>query len=272
VTIRSGLAYWGEPQYRPEYERPPGTMTNLAVRTALLQAIDMPALVEVMTGGLAPVADSYFMPDEPRRVEMESSIAKFPYDRARAMQLLADAGWQRGADGVLTRQSDGQRFDIEFWARAGSNEKVASIVADDWKQLGVAATPFVIPAARATDREYEGKRPGYLCCPTVGVANFYAGKLHTRQITSDATRWQGINYGGYSNPRADALVDQLNNTLDPRDRLPLERDLMQEYSSNVVLIPLWWAVYPQLVLAGVKGPQPTWVDPTTNIMQWDKEP
>jgi peptide/nickel transport system substrate-binding protein len=271
VTIRSGLAYWGEPQLRPEYERPAGTMSNPAIRKALLQAIDIPALVEVMTGGLSPVADSYFMPDEPRRAEMESSIAKFPYDRARAIQLLADAGWQRGADGGLTRSSDGQRFDIEFWARAGSNEKVASIVANDWKQLGISATPFVIPAALATDREYEGKRPGYLCCPTVGVANFYAGKLHTRQITSEATRWQGINYGGYSNPKADALVDQLNNTLDPRDRLPLERDLMQEYSSNVALTPLWWAVYPQLVLAGVKGPQPTWVDPTTNIFQWDKE-
>lgn len=271
LTIRTGSAFWAEAQYRAEYSRPMDGVSDLRVRKALLQAIDLQALAEVETHGLSPIADSYFMPDEPRRGELESSIAKFAFNPTRAMQLLNEAGWQRGPDGTLARLSDGQRFEIEFWARAGPNDRVAAVITDDWKRIGIAATPYIIPAVRRTDREYEGKRPGYLCCVTVGVSSFYDGKLHQRQISSEATRWNGINYGGYANPKADALLDQLAVTLDPRVRLPLERDLMQEYTANVAMIPMWWAIYPQLALAGVKGPKPNASSAIGNIFEWDKE-
>ena len=171
----------------------------------------------------------------------------------------------------MRRQSDGQRFEMDFWVRAGINEKVASVVADDWQRTGIAAVPYIIPATRATDREYEAKRPGFLCCVTVPLMNMYRGNLHQRQINSAATNWTGLNYGGYINPKADAILDQMDVTLDPRARLPLEQQLVYEYTNDVALIPLWWQVLPQLMLAGVKGPRQELSYVTVNMFEWDRE-
>ena len=271
INLRGASAYFASPQYRAEFSKPPGAINNLAVRRALLHAMDRQALSEVMTHGLSPVADSYFQPDEPRRAQVESYIVKYDYDPTRASQLLAEAGWQRASDGVLQHQSDGQRLELDFWARAGINERVASVVADGWQRIGVATVPYVIPTTRATDREYEAKRPGFLCCVTIPLTSMYRGNLHQRQINSEATNWTGLNYGGYVNSRADAILDQMDVTLDPRARLPLEQQLVYEYTNDVAVFPLWWQVNPQLLLAGVKGPRPDASYATVNVFEWDRE-
>jgi peptide/nickel transport system substrate-binding protein len=271
INLNGGAAYWSEPQLSPAYARPPDTVSNLLVRTALHQAIDRSTLAEVMTHGLSPVAESYYPPDDPRLPELDPFIVKYPYDPTRAMQLLTQAGWNRGGDGMLVRSSDGQRFEIELLGRAGPNEKVASIVSDDWRRLGVAATPVIEPTARRSDREYEATRPGYLCCIQVPRSSFYNGNSHQRQIPSAATNWAGNNHGSYVNSRADAFVDQLATTLDPRARLALEQQLVHEYTADVWLTPLWWQIIPQLVLAGVAGPNPSYSTPMRNVFDWDRQ-
>jgi peptide/nickel transport system substrate-binding protein len=270
LTSQTDSAIWAFGQYQAEYSVPKDVMNNLQVRQALLHAIDRPALAEVLTAGLSPVADSYVPPADPRYPEMEPFIAKFPYDTARAQQLLGQAGWNRGADGVFTRASDGQRLELDFWVRGGATEKAASIIADNWNRVGIATTPYVIPAARRTDREYEVKRPGFLCCIRAGPTFEGGTEATVRAIPTAATNWQGLNYGGYVNPKADALVERLTQTLDPRARLPIAQQLVQEYTSDVALMPLWWEVFPMLMLQGVKGPRPNFVLPLANIFEWDK--
>ena len=72
------------------------------------------------------------------------------------------------------------------------------------------------------------------------------------------------------NPRVEALVDRLNLTIDPRERLPLAQQLVQEYTSEVALLPLWWEIFPMLMLQGIKGPRTNFLLPTANIFEWDR--
>ena len=271
LTSQTGSVASANPQYQPQYARPADTMSNLTVRKALLHAINRPGLTEVLTAGLSPVADSYYHPSDPLYAEMQPSIARFPYDPTRAQQLLVEAGWNKGADGVSTRASDGQRLELDFWIRGGAGEKAAAIIADDWNRIGVAATPYVIPPARRTDREYEVTRPGFLCCISVPVQNVENGnQLTARSINSAATNWQGLNYGGYLNPKADAIVERLIATIDPRARLPLQQQLVQEYTADVALFPLWWVTFPMFLRQGIKGPRENFTQPLANIFEWDR--
>jgi peptide/nickel transport system substrate-binding protein len=272
LTSETGSAQAANPQYQPEYSRPVGAQTDLRVRKALLQAVDRAGLAEAMTSGLAPVADSYIHPGDPRFAQMQPYIAKFPYDPTRAQQLLVEAGWNKGTDGVYARGSDGQRLEIEFWVRGGTNEKVAAIIADHWNRIGVAGSAYTIPIARVPDREYQATRPGYLCCLTVPFSNSENGnQLGAKSIPTAATNWTGLNFGGYVNPKADAIVDGLIVTLDPRQRLPLAQQLVQEYTDDVALMPLWWQVYPILMVQGIKGPRQNFLLPTMNIFEWDRQ-
>src|SRR5439155_1363658 len=76
---------------------------------AFYHAMDRGMLADVLTAGLAPVADSWYRPTDPLRAPLQTSIPQYPHDPARAQQLLGPAGWARGPDGVLTPQPSGGR-------------------------------------------------------------------------------------------------------------------------------------------------------------------
>jgi len=266
----TGNLYQLEIQHRPEYARPTNGFTNLLVRQALYQAIDRESIDRIETGGLAPIADSYYMPQSFMHAQLAPDIPQFPYDPARAQQLLAQAGWTRGGDGVLVDQA-GQRFETESRAdRAGGAEKAQAVIADSWQALGVRSDQVVLPVAGARDNEYLSTNPGvYLARPS--DYQFVTGRLHSRNIAAPANRWAGANRGGYSNPTVDDLLDKVLVTFGEREQVELHRQLLREQMGNVALMPLWWNTEPALLQRGVKGPLLVRNTATWNIFDWDKE-
>jgi peptide/nickel transport system substrate-binding protein len=121
-----------------------------------------------------------------------------------------------------------------------------------------------------TDAEYITFHPGPLFTNPSGE-RFYTDRLDSRQMPTAANRWSGFNRGGYNTPRVDGLLDQLNVTIDPRERLPLHRELLQAQMGDVALMPLYWEVVPTLMLKGVTGPKHVRNDSTHNIFEWNKQ-
>jgi peptide/nickel transport system substrate-binding protein len=260
-----------DPQVRPEFAQPRDGFTNTVVRQAFYHAIDRATVTEVITHGLSPVADSYFAPHEPLRAQVESFIPQFPYDPTRAQQLLAQAGWVKGPDGALVNQTTGERFSTEVRGpQGGGNEKLLSLVADGWKQVGATADIVVVPSARLGDREYASTRPGFNVTNPSGPPFYERNRLHSSQVTSAANRFTGINSGGYANPRVDEILNQLRMTIDPRQRLPLQQQLVQLQIGELGVMPLFWEVYPLLMIKGVSGPKLVLNAATQNIYDWDR--
>jgi len=256
-----------ELQLGPDMARPRNGFPQLAVRQGLYQALDRDTLADVMTLGLGPAADSWYRPDEPIRRELEASIPKFPYDRARALQLLAQGGWTPGPDGVLTHAS-GERFETEVWMNPQASEKALAIVADQWKGIGVDAKPSIIPPARSEDREYTAQHPGPLLTGT--FLDQLLPRYDSRDIAAAANRWAGRNRANYVNPRADQLLDQLATTIDPTARMPLLSEQVQTVMSDVAFIPLYWEPRPLLASRAVRAD----IHPYNvgwNAETWDKQ-
>lgn len=257
-----------EIQFRPEVARPRDGLTNLTVRQALYHAIDRKTLIDVVAHGLAPIADSWVPPSSALRPALESKIPQFPYDPARAQQLLSQAGWMKGGDGMLANGRSGERFETEVYT--GSAPQQVSVVASQWKQLGVQVTETVIPASRSGDREYGAAYSGgYLT--TVPTSQLYSGKrLHGAAIRSAATRWVGENRSGYSNRDVDVLLDRAVATIDPKERTIVLGDLVQAEIGDLVIMPLFWAVAPVLQVKGVRSHETATVT-TWNFFEFDKE-
>ena len=197
-------------------------------------------------------------------------VPRYAHDPTAAQQLLADAGWTRGGDGILM-SAEGERFETAVWARAGvaSLERAIQVVADQWHAVGIQATPYAIPPALSADREYEAKYPGVIG----GFPNaeeMYESRLLSRQASGPDNRWTGRNRAAYSNPRVDQLIDQLAVTVDPQTQIPLHRELVQEVFTDLPFIPVTWDVYPVLVSGRVKG-DPSAVNAGWNIFEWDKD-
>jgi len=258
-------------QYRPDYSRPKNGLETRAVRQGLYQAIDRAALVEVVSHSLAPVADSWYAPHDAVRREIQDAIPRFPYDAARAQQLLAQAGWSRDSTGGLVDGQSGERFDLELRANQGAGiEKEMNVIGDGWKAQGVQVQFNVVPPARVGDAEYAATFPGAYLFFSSG-APFADNRLHSRYIGTAANRWAGRNRGGYNNPRVDAVLDKLVVTIDPGQRIPFHRELLQEQMADVALMPLYWQVAPLLAVKGVKAPPTAGNIPTSNFIVWDRE-
>ena len=92
---------------------------------------------------------------------LQDSIPRYPYDPARAQQLLAQAGWARGADGILVHQPSGERFEVELHTSAGADsEQRLAIIAEDWKAVGAQVRLYVVPAQLAQDQAARARLPG----------------------------------------------------------------------------------------------------------------
>jgi peptide/nickel transport system substrate-binding protein len=271
TTDSSGRLRYVEIQHRPEYEQPKNGLGNTTVRQAFYQATDRRTLADIMAGSSDALADSWFPPGNALRAQLEPLIPQFPYDPARAAQLLAQAGWARGADGVLTNQATGDRFDVMLYgSQSTRTERELGIIADGWKTTGARVETSIIPAALNNDREYRSTLTGAQLIG-VGYDAFYTDRLHSKFIPSAANRWNGTNRGGYDNPKVDATLDKMVVTIAPAERLELHKELLREQLGDVAAMPLYWDVDPVLALKGVKNIGRNAGVNTWNMFQWDKD-
>lgn len=248
-------------QFSPEYARPRNGFRVLPVRQAFYYAMDREQFALVHGGELTPAADSWVRPDHPWRPRLETAIPRYPYDPARALRLLEEAGWTRGSDGRLVHVS-GERFEAPLRARTtGGTERDAVLIQHMWGQIGAEISIETLTAAQSQDRVYQAQAP--LATLSAGTFNGFndIGLLHSSQI---GTRERpGQNWGNYANPKVDAILDRIFVTVDERERISLYRELLQEALGDMAAMPMYWDAEPQFLLKGVSFDG--W-----NAFLWDK--
>src|SRR5262249_42636117 len=110
------LAYIGWNEARPFF-------ADKRVRQALTLLIDRPKIIEVVRRGMGTIAASPFPPGSP---DFDPMIQPLPYDPARAMALLDEAGWvDHNGDGI--RDKGGIDFKFEILV-SNSNSAAAPLV------------------------------------------------------------------------------------------------------------------------------------------------
>ena len=87
------------------------------------------------------------------------NLKPYTYDPAKAKQLLDDAGWKVGADGI--RAKDGKRLSLQMNSPNGANQgdkEAAQVMVDYWKAVGIEISDLGIvdSATNAKMREKQG--------------------------------------------------------------------------------------------------------------------
>lgn len=198
---------------------------DVRVRQALCYAVDREGIVQKVRNGLStigvgtqPVRSYAYQPDK--------ITTKYGYDVKKANQLLDDAGWIRGKDGV--RAKDGKRLSFilrTFTDKTGQD--YMGVFQENWKDIGVEMTPqyedfsvFVNRIAKTHDFEM-----------------FYEGFAFNSDPDQTA-RWSskqyptGLNYGGYKNDKVDLLLDQGTHTLDREKRTQIYVDIQNQIAAD----------------------------------------
>lgn len=231
---------------------------DVRVRRALVHALDRPLMVEALHFGITVPAETFSVPGDAAFARVHQAIAKYPTDPNRASQLLEQAGWLRGTDGVL-RDSAGQPLSFAVQTtEATQNVKEAQVAADSWNALGIASELNVVPRSRQNDREY---RVGFTGTEMHSHAPGRLGELlnwRTDDMPTPASRWAGENRGSYVNPLTHQLAVDHDVTIDRAKREDLLVQIFRVVSEEVPTIPLYYQANIHVVRAGLKG-----IDETT---------
>ncbi len=110
---------------------------NTKFRQAVSFAIDRPSIVQSTLGGRGE--PNYGFITKANKKWVNTNIAQYPYNPARAKDLLAEIGiMDRNNDGLL-EDSDGNIIEFEMNTNAGNSrrEKGSILVQDDLKKLGM---------------------------------------------------------------------------------------------------------------------------------------
>jgi peptide/nickel transport system substrate-binding protein len=186
---------------------------------------------------------------------MAEGLVRYPYDPARAQRLLAEADWQRGADGLLT-SPNGSHFELEYRATGSDAETTAQAVADYWKRVGIDVQLNFVPRARASDNEWMAKFPGIrnhnmVSAPVGGATS----RFTCARVPSERNGWlfQASNPSGYCTPEMERWIQGMDTAFPFNARMEPFREVMRVALKDLPYLPLFFESEAVAVRSNVGG-------------------
>ncbi|MGR3824065.1 MAG: peptide ABC transporter substrate-binding protein [Salipiger marinus] len=246
---------------RPQFQDP-------AVRQALYHALDRASIIDVLYYGL-PKATETFMP--PQSMYYHDGLPSQEFNLDRAREILDEAGWMPGSDGV--REKDGVRLEFTNSTTTGAHlrEQTQQFVQQTFAEIGVRMNIENMPAAVMWGdhwvlSQFDTVMVGitYLIAADPDVTN----RLHSDAIAAQGGN--GSNTGQYSNPEVDALLDKGARTFDPEERKAIYREVQEIVRGELPFLPLFSYTQVYGRKAGLEGfvPNTNTRSETWNAASW----
>lgn len=223
-------------------------LQDVNVRKALAYGLDRQSVVEAAFGGQANVIDipqstvSWAYPDD-------EDFVKYPYDPEKAKQLLEEAGWKVGSDGI--REKDGVKLSLKFLASSPNsvNDALVPIMIQNYKDIGIEVKAEQMEFRTLIEKQTEAKEGKF----SYHLA-FLAWALTPHPDSSSVFGTDGSsNKTLYSNPVVDELLKNALNEMDQDKRRELYNELYKELSDDLPYIFLYQRKNMDVYLARVKG-------------------
>jgi peptide/nickel transport system substrate-binding protein len=224
--------YWAGPNLSRE------PFDRREFRQALAHAIDRDAMIANMvlgyarpaTGPISPVLQEYYSDD----------VQLYPYDPERARELLEEAGFAFGADGMATLDGAPFSFTITY-PNVQIFEQVGTLLQQYFRDVGVNTTlnglefnTFVGEAL--VPRDYDMLLGWWVTPPDPDIYPYY----HSSAAEA------GNNVTMYRSPEADELLQRGRETADPAERAEVYHELLRLLAVDLPMIYLW---YPDEIIA-----------------------
>lgn len=216
-------------------------LKDIKVRRAMIAGLDRETLTKSLFDGKQQAALHFISPKDPWFTDEASIKAVTKYSKADAMKLLDEAGWKMGTDGV--RMKDGKRLSFNFMTTAGNKtrELVQVYIQDQWKQLGVDVVIKNEPARvffgeTTKKRKFDLAMYAWVASPE----NVPRSTFHSTAIPSEKNGYSGQNQPGWSNPKVDKVLEDLEVEMDASKRLKLAHELQKLYVEEAPVIPLFY--------------------------------
>jgi len=200
------------------------------VRQALEYATDQATIIKTLYFGLYTAADSVYTPLTPGYDPATQAIYK--YDPAKAGQLLDQAGWTKGSNGM--RQKNGQPLKLNFINISGFGfDGISQLMQSQFKDVGITVD--------ITDQSFPAVGDAYNRGDHHLADFFYydVDPYFTRALFGCDQIAHGFNWEHYCNDDLTAMIDKANATPDNNARTALYKQIGQIIMKAAVIIPIY---------------------------------
>ncbi len=209
------------------------------VRQAMAYAVDKQTIIDdVLKGAARPAVGSYAAINEAWH---NPNVKAFDHNPDLAKQLLAEAGWTPGTDGVLVN-NQGQRFSFSVLIASGNQQmNNQAVLLQRWfSEVGIEMKLEFMDTAvmydRLDARDYEAMMLSMGVSPEPDQYNSW----HSSAIDN------GFNDWCYSNARVDELLEQGRRESDPAARKVIYDEVQEIMAEDVAAI---WLYHPNTLSA-----------------------
>jgi len=209
------------------------------VRQALYEAIDIEAIRTTTMRGLSQPTGAMLPAPLPWIVAPEQ---RFPFDRAKAKQLLAEAGYPKGFEVTLDCPNN----------RYVNDEKICQALAAMWSQIGVVTAVTAMPRATYFPKLEKHDTSLYMLGwggATTDPVFILQPVLHGSDNKGDGD----FNYGRYDDVKLDSLVDQIKIEVDVAKRRRLINEALMIQHDELYNLPLHRQVIPWATRSNVRA-------------------
>ena len=235
-----------------EWTTPHPILSDIRVRQAIAHCTDRSALIGSVYGYLpederAKLFMDTFIPKDSvwyaRNVDPNANVVDYPYDVEKAGQLLDEAGWTL-PEGARIRVNDKKEpLALRFTTtNAPFRQTWGAVFVSSLQQCGIQLLPSYIPGSiwfggnsGLRRRDFDIGAFAWVGEPEPPGVTLYA----CDQIPTPANNWNGQNYMGWCNETASQAVKQANNTLDDAARKRLYVTVQEEFSKDMISLPLF---------------------------------
>lgn len=222
----------------------PDFFKSKQVRQALSTGIDRAGYAQAVFGGfvdqnaIGPVAFPW---------ALDTNLKSPAYNQEKAQQMLASAGYKKNSAGKLVG-SNGSPIQLVAVV-SSSNEypvdKIAVSVQQDFSKLGVDMQIQTVPVTSIRDRTRKQHDWDLFFTSRVLWAGF-SDYAYYKSNWDPRTNPQGFNYGGWSNPQADKVLDQIIREPD----LKKQKALLWQFQEIIAddLPSFWFGIPKDLIL------------------------
>jgi peptide/nickel transport system substrate-binding protein len=232
---------------RPQFQ-------DIAVRQALYAAIDRQSIIDGLYYGV-PTPTETFMPQQ--SFFYNPGLPAQEYNLERAAQILDEAGWVPGPDGI--RAKDGVRLAFSNSTTSGDplREQVQQFLQQTFAGLGIEMKIENLPGAVMWGDFWQKSQFDSVIVGStwpIGADPDVTNRLHSGSTV--ATGGRGSNNAQYVNAEVDALLEEGARTFDPEARRKVYFRVQELVRNDLPFLPLFQNIAVQGYKKGIEGVVP----------------
>jgi peptide/nickel transport system substrate-binding protein len=249
--------------------------SDQAVRQALALLIDR-ASVEAHIYGRTGLATSNFINNPPRFV---SKNTRWEFSIEKANQVLDEAGWQRGPDGI--RAKDGKKLKLVFQTSINApRQKTQAIVKQACQKAGIdmelksvtASVYFSSDAANPdTYSKFYADMQMFTTNLTAPDPGFFMRQFLSSEVASKDNKWQGRNITRWRNDHYDKTFHAAEGELDPVKRAALFIAMNDMVVGDPVVIPVVYRPGVSAMSRQLRATLSGWDNVLWDLKNWYRE-